>query len=70
VDAQALGLEPAHVSALLLSRKVAATPMTGWGPTVATRHVFSNEPVERLATLRQRLRGTPLLSGLCVPRVW
>jgi aspartate/methionine/tyrosine aminotransferase len=63
VDVESLGLKPADVSALLLTRKVAATPMTGWGGVLAGRHVrlvFSNEPVERLATLRARLRGTVL----------
>jgi hypothetical protein len=33
--------------------------MTGWGGPVADRHirfVFSNEPVERLAGLGQRVR--------------
>jgi aspartate/methionine/tyrosine aminotransferase len=42
---------------------VAATPMTGWGGDVAGRHVrlvFSAEPVERLATLPERLAGTRL----------
>ena len=39
--------------------KVAATPMRGWGGPVADRHVrfvFSNEPVERLALLGDRVR--------------
>jgi len=31
VDEESLSLKPAEVSALLLTRKVAATPMTGWG---------------------------------------
>ena len=41
----------------MLERKVAATPMIGWGGPIADRHVrfvFSNEPVERLATLGDR----------------
>jgi aspartate/methionine/tyrosine aminotransferase len=40
--------------------KVAAIPMTAWGETVAPRYVrlvFSNEPVERLALLGERLRA-------------
>jgi hypothetical protein len=39
---------------------VAATPMTVWGDTVAPdylRLVFSNEPVERLELLGERLRA-------------
>ncbi|NJP98108.1 pyridoxal phosphate-dependent aminotransferase [Nonomuraea sp. FMUSA5-5] len=58
VDAEALGLTAAGLSARLLDRgRVAATPMTAWGETVAPRYVrlvFSNEPVERLAELRAR----------------
>jgi aspartate/methionine/tyrosine aminotransferase len=60
LDAQALGLEPAELSRRLLEQKVAATPMTGWGGEVAQRHirfVFSNEPVERLALLGDRVRA-------------
>jgi hypothetical protein len=35
---------------------MAATPMTGWGPSGAAylRLVFANEPVERLGDLRER----------------
>ena len=49
-----------ELSRRLLEQKVAATPMTAWGDTVAPRHVrfvFSNEPVERLALLGERLRA-------------
>ena len=60
-DAAALGLEASELSRRLLEQKVAATPMTdAWGGEVATRHVrlvFSNEPVERLALLGERLRA-------------
>ena len=55
----ALGLDCADVSDRLLAERVAATPMRGWGGEVADRHVrfvFSNEPVERLATLGERVR--------------
>ena len=48
------------VSARLLEQKVAATPMRGWGGDVADRQVrfvFSNEPVERLASLGERVRA-------------
>jgi len=41
-----LGLDPPGLSARLLSEKVAATPMTGWGGDVAARYirfVYSNE---------------------------
>jgi aspartate/methionine/tyrosine aminotransferase len=59
-DAEACGLDAPELSRRLLEQKVAATPMTdAWGSAVATRHlrlVFSNEPVERLALLGERLR--------------
>jgi aspartate/methionine/tyrosine aminotransferase len=59
LDVAALGHDAADVSARLLEQKVAATPMVGWGGDVAGRHVrfvFSNEPVERLALLGERVR--------------
>jgi aspartate/methionine/tyrosine aminotransferase len=65
LDCKALGHDPADVSARLLEQKVAATPMIGWGGDVAARHirfVFSNEPVERLALLGERVHralGSP-----------
>jgi aspartate/methionine/tyrosine aminotransferase len=58
LDVAALGLDCMEVSERLLEQKVAATPMRGWGGDVADRHVrfvFSNEPVERLATLGERV---------------
>jgi aspartate/methionine/tyrosine aminotransferase len=60
LDVSALGLDCMDVSERLLQQKVAATPMRGWGGEVADRHVrfvFSNEPVERLATLGDRVRA-------------
>ncbi|HEX2415973.1 MAG TPA: pyridoxal phosphate-dependent aminotransferase [Thermoleophilaceae bacterium] len=60
LDAQKLGIDPAELSVRLLEHKVAATPMGGWGGVVAARHlrfVFSNEPVERLALLGERVRA-------------
>ena len=60
LDVAALGLDCAQVSDALLEQKVAATPMRGWGDEIADRHVrfvFSNEPVERLALLGERLRS-------------
>ena len=57
VDARALGVEPAALSQALLGRRVAATPMTGWGGPIADRHVrlvFSREPVPRLELLGRR----------------
>ncbi|GLW06931.1 aminotransferase [Microtetraspora sp. NBRC 13810] len=58
VDATALGLTAPELSSRLLRHgRVAATPMTAWGGTVApgyVRLVYSNEPVERLADLRHR----------------
>ncbi|HEX5158791.1 MAG TPA: pyridoxal phosphate-dependent aminotransferase [Ktedonobacterales bacterium] len=59
LDVAALGLDCMEVSARLLAEKVAATPMRGWGGEIANRHVrfvFSNEPVERLVLLGDRVR--------------
>jgi len=60
-DAAACGVNAVELSRRLLEQKVAATPMTdAWGGTVATRYVrlvFSNESVERLALLGERLRA-------------
>ena len=59
LDVAALGLDCEAVSAALLEEKVAAIPTRGWGGEVADRHVrfvFSNEPVERLALLGERVR--------------
>jgi aspartate/methionine/tyrosine aminotransferase len=59
LDVASLGLDGADVSERMLRHKVAATPMRGWGGAVADRHVrfvFSNEPVERLALLGDRVR--------------
>jgi N-succinyldiaminopimelate aminotransferase len=59
LDVAALGLDAGEVSDRLLERKVAATPMRGWGGQIADRHVrfvFSNEPVDRLALLGSRVR--------------
>jgi aspartate/methionine/tyrosine aminotransferase len=60
LDVAALGLDPMRVSECLLAERVAATPMVGWGGEVADRHVrfvFSNEPVERLTLLGERVRA-------------
>ncbi len=60
VDAAALGLDAAELSDRLLEHRVAATPMHGWGGDIAARHlriVFSNEPVERMALLGERMRA-------------
>ena len=59
LDVAAIGLDCADVSNALLEQKVAATPMRGWSGEVADRHVrfvFSNEPVERLELLGERLQ--------------
>jgi len=59
LDVAALGLDCVEVSDRLLEQKVAATPMRGWGGEIADRHVrfvFSNEPVERLSLLGDRVR--------------
>jgi aspartate/methionine/tyrosine aminotransferase len=59
LDVAALGLDGTDVSERLMKEKVAATPMRGWGGPVADRYVrfvFSNEPVERLGLLGDRVR--------------
>jgi aspartate/methionine/tyrosine aminotransferase len=65
IDAVAMGTDAATASrALLAHGAVAATPMTGWGAEVAARYVrfvFSAEPVDRLATLPERLAAAGLL---------
>ncbi|MFQ5568109.1 MAG: pyridoxal phosphate-dependent aminotransferase [Rhodothermales bacterium] len=58
LDVGALGYDSFTASRLLLERgRVAATPMRDWGERNSdqfVRLVFSNEPVERLADLRNR----------------
>ncbi|MBV9279376.1 MAG: pyridoxal phosphate-dependent aminotransferase [Chloroflexi bacterium] len=59
LDVAALGFDCVDASNRLLEQRVAATPMRGWGGDVADRHVrfvFSNEPVDRLALLGERVR--------------
>lgn len=59
LDVAALGHGSFKASRLLLERgRVAATPMRDWGGPTADRYVrlvFSNEPVERLAELGERV---------------
>lgn len=58
LNTEAMGIDPQTASTRLLEQKVAATPMTVWGETVAPKHlrlVFSNEPVERIELLGERL---------------
>jgi len=57
IDCAGLGLSGAEASRRLFTRsEIAATPMTGWGPSGQRylRLVFANEPVERLGDLRAR----------------
>ena len=57
IDCDALGLPAPEASRRLFTRgEVAATPMTGWGPSGERylRLVFANEPLDRLAGLRTR----------------
>jgi aspartate/methionine/tyrosine aminotransferase len=66
LDVASLGLDCVDVSNHLLEQKVAATPMRGWGGEIADRHVrfvFSNEPVQRLALLGDRVRGALAAAG-------
>jgi aspartate/methionine/tyrosine aminotransferase len=68
LDVGALGFTPEDASRLLLDEAaIAATGMTGWGDAVAARHVrfvFSAEPLERLATIPERLAGTKLAAAV------
>jgi aspartate/methionine/tyrosine aminotransferase len=60
MDAEALGTSPPDLSRALVEQKVAATPMTSWGERVSPRYirfVYSNEPVERLTGLGERVRA-------------
>jgi aspartate/methionine/tyrosine aminotransferase len=61
LDVTALGFAPADAPRLLLEESAIAAPdMVGWRGPVAERYVrfvFSAEPVERLATLPERLAG-------------
>ena len=53
------GIDGAETSRRLFDEGVAATPMAGWGETHGAqyiRFVFSNEPVERLALLGERVK--------------
>jgi aspartate/methionine/tyrosine aminotransferase len=59
IDTRSVGLEPPDASKLLLEHgKVAATPMTNWGPDADRylRFVFANEAVARLHDIRERIR--------------
>ena len=59
LDTETMGISPSDASARLLEHKIAATPMTVWGETVAPRYirfVFSREPVERIRELGPRVR--------------
>jgi aspartate/methionine/tyrosine aminotransferase len=59
LNTEEMGMSPQEASDRLLEQKVAATPMTVWGETVAPKYlrlVFSNEPVERIGLLGERLQ--------------
>ncbi|HEY3540828.1 MAG TPA: pyridoxal phosphate-dependent aminotransferase [Trinickia sp.] len=61
IDTDALGIEPGEASRRLLAHgKIAATPMTNWGPGAERylRFVFSNEPASRLGDVRERIRAS------------
>jgi aspartate/methionine/tyrosine aminotransferase len=62
LDVGALGLGGFEASARLLEQgRVAVTPMRDWGAAYGDRFVrlvFSNEPVQRLATLGERVQRT------------
>ncbi len=57
IDTEELGLTPADAADRLFTRgRVAATPMTGWGPSGDRylRLVYANEPLDRLHDVRSR----------------
>jgi len=60
LDVGQMGYDGTTASKLLLEKgKIAATPMTHWGEQNSkqfVRLVFSNEPVKRLSTLRNRVK--------------
>jgi aspartate/methionine/tyrosine aminotransferase len=59
LDVAAMGLDGDAAAQILLEKgRIAATPMRGWGATAErwVRFVYSNEPVERLAEVGERLR--------------
>jgi aspartate/methionine/tyrosine aminotransferase len=60
VDAEALGLPAPELSdRLLIHGRIAATPMTAWGASVApsyVRLVYATEPLHRLRGIGQRVR--------------
>lgn len=68
LDVASLGFEPEEASRLLLEESsIAATGMRGWGSEVAERYVrfvYSAEPLERLATIPERLAGGRLAAAL------
>ena len=59
LDVGKMGYSAVEASELLLEKgKIAATPMDSWGDVNSTqfiRFVFTNEPVERLSDMRERL---------------
>ena len=61
MDASTFGLTGAELSQRLLEKsRVAATAMTGWGSKRSDRFirfVFSNEPEDRLRTLRAKIEA-------------
>jgi N-succinyldiaminopimelate aminotransferase len=61
IDASTFGLSGAELSKRLLEKsQIVATAMTGWGSKRSDsfiRFVFSNEPVERLKGLRDRIEA-------------
>ncbi len=58
LNAKELGITSEILVKRLFEEKIAATPMTGWGPQAANyvRFVFSNEPKERLIGIGNKIR--------------
>jgi aspartate/methionine/tyrosine aminotransferase len=59
MNTAALGLHPSEAADILFrDARIAATPMTGWGPSAESylRFVFANEPEERLVGFGDKVR--------------
>jgi aspartate/methionine/tyrosine aminotransferase len=60
LDVRAMGYESSVASGLLLEKgKIAATPMKNWGKRNGdgfVRFVYSNEPIQRLMSIGDRVK--------------
>lgn len=61
LDTEQLGFSSPEASSILFSKaKIATTPMVGWGDNAAKylRFVFSNEPIERLVGIGNKIKAS------------